>query len=78
MTTLPRFDSINLGDSSVPADAQEQFARLAAAAGEQEPWTTPEQIPVGHLYSEDIYGDIDLHDGSDENPFISAVSKCDA
>ena len=51
MTTLPRFDSINLGDSSVPADAQEQFARLAAAAGEQEPWTTPEQIPVGHLYS---------------------------
>ena len=27
---------------------------------------------------EDIYGDIDLHDGSDENPFISAVSKCDA
>ena len=53
MTTLPRFDSINLGDSSVPADAQEQFARLAAAAGEQEPWTTPEQIPVGHLYSED-------------------------
>ncbi|GAE75717.1 methylmalonyl-CoA mutase [Cutibacterium acnes JCM 18918] len=37
MTTLPRFDSINLGDSPVPADAQEQFARLAAAAGEQEP-----------------------------------------
>lgn len=54
MTTLPRFDSINLGDSPVPADAQEQFARLAAAAGEQEPWTTPEQIPVGHLYSEDV------------------------
>lgn len=62
MTTLPRFDSINLGDSPVPADAQEQFARLAAAAGEQEPWTTPEQIPVGHLYSEDVYGDMDWLD----------------
>ena len=62
MTTLPRFDSINLGDSPVPADAQEQFAKLAAAAGEQEPWTTPEQIPVGHLYSEDVYGDMDWLD----------------
>ena len=51
MTTLPRFDSINLGESAVPADAQEQFAKLAAAAGEQDPWITPEQIEVGHLYS---------------------------
>ncbi|WCC80466.1 methylmalonyl-CoA mutase [Cutibacterium equinum] len=62
MTTLPRFDSINLGDSPVPADAQEQFAKLAAAAGEQEAWATPEQIPVGHLYSEDVYADMDWLD----------------
>ncbi|MDU1581765.1 methylmalonyl-CoA mutase [uncultured Cutibacterium sp.] len=59
MTTLPRFDSINLGDAAVPADAQEQFAKLAAAAGEQEPWITPEQIEVGHLYSQDVYSDMD-------------------
>ena len=59
MTTLPRFDSINLGESAVPADAQEQFAKLAAAAGEQDPWITPEQIEVGHLYSQDVYSDMD-------------------
>ncbi|AMS06651.1 methylmalonyl-CoA mutase [Acidipropionibacterium acidipropionici] len=59
MSTLPRFDSINLGDAQPAADAQEQFAKLAAAAGEQEPWVTPEQIPVGHLYGEDVYQDMD-------------------
>ncbi|MDN6020734.1 MAG: hypothetical protein L0I06_01020, partial [Acidipropionibacterium jensenii] len=55
MSTLPRFDSVNLGDAKVPADAQKRFAELAEAAGEHEPWMTPEQIPVGHLYSEDVY-----------------------
>ncbi|MCI1746675.1 MAG: methylmalonyl-CoA mutase [Acidipropionibacterium sp.] len=59
MSTLPRFDSINLGEATVPADAQQRFAELAAAAGEQEPWVTPEQIPVGHLYGEDVYQDMD-------------------
>ena len=24
------------------------------------------------------FGEIDLHDGGDSNPFISAISKCDA
>ncbi len=59
MSTLPRFDSISLGEGQAPADAEERFARLAAAAGEQEPWVTPEQIPVGHLYGEDVYQDMD-------------------
>jgi methylmalonyl-CoA mutase len=59
VSTLPRFDSINLGEATVPADAQQRFAELAAAAGEQEPWVTPEQIPVGHLYGEDVYQDMD-------------------
>lgn len=62
MSTLPRFDQINLGDEEAPADAQKRFADLAAAAGEQEPWVTPEQIPVGHLYSEDVYKDMDWLD----------------
>jgi len=59
VSTLPRFDQISLGDAKVPADVQERFAKLAKAAGEKEPWLTPEQIPVGHLYSEDVYKDMD-------------------
>lgn len=62
MSTLPRFDSINLGDQPAPDDAQERFSKLAEQAGEQEPWMTPEQIPVGHLYSEDVYKDMDWLD----------------
>ena len=55
MSTLPRFDSIDLGTASVPADAAERFAALAAQAGTGEPWTTPEQIPVGTLFTEAVY-----------------------
>ena len=58
MSTLPRFDSIDLGTASVPADAAERFAALAAQAGTGEPWTTPEQIPVGTLFTEAVYQDL--------------------
>ncbi len=62
MSTLPRFDSIGLGDSPVPGSAAEDFARLAEAAGTGEKWLTPEQIPVGTLYGEDAYRGVDWLD----------------
>ena len=62
MSTLPRFDSIDLGDSPVPGSAAEDFARLAEAAGTGEKWLTSEQIPVGTLYGEDAYQGVDWLD----------------
>ena len=51
MSTLPRFDSIALGETPVPPDAAKAFEELAAKAGSHEEWTTPEQITVGTLYN---------------------------
>ncbi|WP_316669261.1 methylmalonyl-CoA mutase [uncultured Propionibacterium sp.] len=59
MSTLPRFDSIDLGAGPIPDSAAEDFAALAARAGTGEEWLTPEQIPVGTLYGEDAYEGVD-------------------
>ncbi|MDK9592560.1 methylmalonyl-CoA mutase [Propionibacterium freudenreichii] len=62
MSTLPRFDSVDLGNTPVPADAARRFEELAAKAGTGEAWETAEQIPVGTLFNEDVYKDMDWLD----------------
>lgn len=62
MSTLPRFDSVDLGNAPVPADAARRFEELAAKAGTGEAWETAEQIPVGTLFNEDVYKDMDWLD----------------
>ncbi|MDN5985094.1 MAG: methylmalonyl-CoA mutase, partial [Propionibacterium sp.] len=62
MSTLPRFDSVDLGNAPVPADAARRFEELAAKAGTEEAWETAEQIPVGTLFNEDVYKDMDWLD----------------
>ena len=62
MSTLPRFDSVDLGNAPVPADAAQRFEELAAKAGTEEAWETAEQIPVGTLFNEDVYKDMDWLD----------------
>lgn len=62
MSTLPRFDSVDLGDAQVPQDAAKEFEKLAAKAETGEAWTTPELIPVDTLYNEDVYKDTDWLD----------------
>nr|5REQ_A Chain A, PROTEIN (METHYLMALONYL-COA MUTASE ALPHA-SUBUNIT) [Propionibacterium freudenreichii subsp. shermanii]5REQ_C Chain C, PROTEIN (METHYLMALONYL-COA MUTASE ALPHA-SUBUNIT) [Propionibacterium freudenreichii subsp. shermanii] len=61
-STLPRFDSVDLGNAPVPADAARRFEELAAKAGTGEAWETAEQIPVGTLFNEDVYKDMDWLD----------------
>ena len=61
MTALPRFDQIPLGDRGVPADARSRFEALLAA-GPTEPWETPEQIPVQHVYGPEAYEGLDFLD----------------
>jgi methylmalonyl-CoA mutase len=62
VSTLPRFDSVDLGNAPVPADAARRFEELAAKAGTGEAWETAEQIPVGTLFNEDVYKDMDWLD----------------
>ncbi|GAA1370534.1 methylmalonyl-CoA mutase [Luteococcus sanguinis] len=59
MSTLPRFDQVQLGEVAAPADAMAQFEQLLAAGPSAEEWVTPEQIPVEHLYGDDVYSEMD-------------------
>ncbi len=59
MSTLPRFDQVQLGEVAAPADARAQFEQLLAAGPSAEEWVTPEQIPVEHLYGDDVYSEMD-------------------
>jgi len=61
MTTIPRFDSIDLGAPVPPADSAEQFEALLDAAPEHtEGWQTPEHILVPPLYDESAYEGLDF------------------
>lgn len=61
MSTLPRFDNIDLGACAPAADAQATYEKLLGSnAAEQ--WVTPEQIPVELLYGSDVYADLDFLD----------------
>ncbi|MDN5564740.1 MAG: methylmalonyl-CoA mutase [Luteococcus sp.] len=55
-----RFDSVPLGEQAVPADAQAQFEQLLSQAPAVEQWVTPEQIPVEHIYGQDVYEGMDF------------------
>ena len=61
MSTIPRFDSVDLGESygteAIPADAAEQYTALA---GDPPVWETPEQIPVPTLYGDADLADLDF------------------
>jgi len=59
VSTLPRFDQVQLGEVAAPADARAQFEQLLAAGPSAEEWVTPEQIPVEHLYGDDVYSEMD-------------------
>ena len=61
MNALPRFDQIELGAPAAAADGTAKFDDLLAQSGPEE-WLTPEQIPVGHLYGEDVYSGMDFLD----------------
>ncbi|EPH07090.1 methylmalonyl-CoA mutase large subunit [Propionibacterium sp. oral taxon 192 str. F0372] len=58
MNDLPRFDTIELGTPAIAADAQATFDKLLSESNPVE-WTTPEQIPVAHLYGADVYEGLD-------------------
>lgn len=62
MSTLPRFDSVDLGNAPIPADAEKRFEELAVKAGTEQAWETAEQIPVGTLFNEDVYKNMDWLD----------------
>ncbi|MFX0539093.1 methylmalonyl-CoA mutase [Ornithinimicrobium sp. Y1847] len=70
MSSIPRFDEIELGDprAAIPEDAAEQFAALA---GEPEPWETPEHIAVPTLYGDEDLAELDhLHTYPGLAPFL--------
>ena len=61
MTTIPRFDAIDLGAATPPADSAEQFAALresipAYSSG----WETPEHILVPPLFDDSAYEGLDF------------------
>ncbi|MBO1029754.1 methylmalonyl-CoA mutase [Tessaracoccus sp. SD287] len=57
--SIPNFSDIDLGASTPPADAAEQFTALA---GETSVWETPELIPVPTQYDESAYQGLDFLD----------------
>ncbi|WP_203567691.1 methylmalonyl-CoA mutase [Aestuariimicrobium ganziense] len=59
MSTLPRFDQIELGEAVVPDGAAQTYEQLADGVTEAEHWVTPEQIEVGTLYGDQAYEAMD-------------------
>ena len=57
MSTLPRFDSIDLAAPEISAGAENIYNHLLGA--DTETWETPEQIPVKHLYTDADLADLD-------------------
>ncbi len=72
MTTIPRFDSVDLGEAQVPADAAEQFEALRDTLPRfSEGWQTPEHILVPPLYTDEAYEGLDfLHTAPGIPPFL--------
>ncbi len=72
MTTIPRFDSVDLGPALVPADAAERFEQLRDTLPKfSSGWQTPEHILVPPLYSDDAYEGLDfLHTAPGLPPFL--------
>ena len=59
MSSLPRFDTIGLGDRTAPADAADRYAALA---GQSADWITPEQIAVPNLFGTGDLAEADFLD----------------
>ncbi len=72
MTTIPRFDSVDLGPAQVPADAAERFEQLRDSLPRfSSGWQTPEHILVPPLYTDEAYADVDfLHTMPGIPPFL--------
>lgn len=72
MTTIPRFDSVDLGSAQVPADAAERFEQLRDSLPRfSSGWQTPEHILVPPLYTDEAYADVDfLHTMPGIPPFL--------
>lgn len=72
MTTIPRFDSVDLGPAAVPADAAERFEQLRDTLPKfSSGWQTPEHILVPPLYTDQAYEGLDfLHTAPGIPPFL--------
>jgi methylmalonyl-CoA mutase len=72
VTTIPRFDSVDLGPAAVPADAAERFEQLRDTLPKfSSGWQTPEHILVPPLYTDQAYEGLDfLHTAPGIPPFL--------
>ena len=61
MSTIPTFDTIDLGDGAPSGDAEQRWQdALAASPAAAEGWTTPEQIEVAPVYTDEDTADLDF------------------
>ena len=58
MSTLPRFDKVDLGNPQEAADGKNIFMHKLGPDAEK--WTTPEQIEIEHIYGNDDLKDLDF------------------
>ena len=58
MSTLPRFDQVDLGNPQEAADGKNIFMHKLGPDAEK--WTTPEQIEIEHIYGNDDLKDLDF------------------
>ena len=60
MTTIPRFGSVPLDGSGIPADARAQFESINHEIGHSAGWQTPEHILVPPLFGDDDLAGLDF------------------
>ena len=60
MSTLPRFDQVDLGNPQEAADGKNIF--MHKLGPEAEKWTTPEQIEIEHIYGNEDLEKLDFLD----------------
>ena len=61
MSTIPTFDTVDLGDGAPSGDAEQLWQDALAASPEAaEGWTTPEQIEVSPVYTDADTEDLDF------------------
>ncbi len=61
MSSIPRFDSVDLGSTKPPADAEAQFdGLLAGVSNYSHGWQTPEHILVPPLFDDSAYDGLDF------------------
>ncbi|NYF97609.1 methylmalonyl-CoA mutase [Janibacter cremeus] len=60
-TTIPTFDTVELGDGAPAADAQQRWQEvLDSTPGAADGWTTPEHIEVAPVYTQEDTDDLDF------------------